>query len=213
VEWHHKRAEALEREWRWDAAAWHLARLGEAAGPEDRRRLAIIRSFVRTWRFAPEVRPWKGAESRTLDAMDPETLKKIAGSCRVSPPSRGLGPRIDFVVRYPEQGSLVMGYVLRAIRCDEARKVRLLAGADDTLRIWLNRREVFTSAELGPAIPDYSQVDVDLVTGENEILVEVGQSGGDWALFFRLEDPDGRWLHLDDDGRLERIAESGPSGL
>jgi hypothetical protein len=85
--------------------------------------------------------------------------------------------------------------------------VQFIAGSDDTLRVWLNGAEVFRLPELGPAILDYVRIPVELAAGENVLLVEVGQSGGDWGLYFRIEDSDGRRLYLDDNGRLEPLEE------
>ena len=63
-------------------------------------------------------------------------------------------------------------------------------------------------AALGPAFADQEKFEVDLRPGENEVLVEIGQSGGNWGMYFRLADPDGRLLALDDEGNLERLDES-----
>jgi hypothetical protein len=46
---------------------------------------------------------------------------------------------------------------------------------------------------------------VELRAGENRLLVEVSNAGGEWGLYLRLEDPEGRKLRLTDEGRLEPL--------
>jgi serine/threonine protein kinase/WD40 repeat protein len=206
--WHARRAAALEALLQWDATAWHIEQLGPAATREDRRRRARVRSFVQAWRFAREARTWRGAEDRRFDALDRDTLDAIAGAAASTPLVRSRGPFVDFLERYPESASLSLGYAVRTIVSTERRRVRFLSGSDDTLRVWLNGAEVHSLMELGPPIVDYVTIPVELAPGENLLLVEVGQSGGAWGLYFRIEDEDGRRLHLHDDGRLEPLDEN-----
>jgi hypothetical protein len=161
-----------------------------------------VRSWVRGWRFAPVARPWRGADLGVLDEIAPGELEAIIASTRTSRLERSTGPYIDFRLRYSDQNSLSLGHVLRVIRCREALRCRIFAGSDDTLRLWVNGVEVFADARLGPAFADYHDVPLQLAEGDNVLLVEVGQSGGDWGLFLRIEDEEGRPLVLTDDGDL-----------
>jgi hypothetical protein len=129
------------------------------------------------------------------------------GAAASTPLVRSRGPYIDLLERYPDQASLSLAHAIRTIVSPERRRVQFIAGSDDTLRVWLNGAEVFRLPELGPAILDYVRIPVELAAGENVLLVEVGQSGGDWGLYFRIEDSDGRRLYLDDNGRLEPLEE------
>ena len=205
--WHRRRAAALEALLQYDAAAWHIERLGTSANLEDRRRRARVRSHVGAWRFAPEALHWKSAAERRLDPLDRDAMQTIVGAASSAPLVHSRGPYIDLLERYPEQSSLSLAHALRTIVSPERRRVQFLAGSDDTLRVWLNGAEVFSLPELGPAVLDYVRIPVELTAGENVLLVEVGQSGGDWALYFRIEDSDGRRLYLDDSGRLEPLEE------
>ncbi|MBI4607022.1 MAG: protein kinase [Planctomycetes bacterium] len=195
--WHLERAKVLEGSFQWDAALWHLERAGG-----DARRASRLRSYVRAWRFAPRAEPWAGAETETLDLLDAKALSSILAGASASPLWRSRGPFIDFNLRYPESATLSRGYAIRTVRVAEPRRVRIVAGSDDSLRLWWNQREVYSLPYLGPAVDGYSEVEVDAAAGENSLLVEVGQSGGNWGLFLRLEDAEGRDLHLTDDDRL-----------
>ena len=205
VAWHREHAAALEALLQWGAASWHLEQLGAAATPEDRRRWNRVNSHIRAWRFAPAARPWLGANELVLDPLTPQTREEIMTAAKSAAVTRSRGPFIDFLAAYPESASLSLGYVLRTIRSDASRRVRFLAGCDDTLRVWLNSTEIYQLPELGNAVPDYATIDATLAPGDNELLVEVGQSGGAWGLYFRIEDEDGTRLHLDDEGRLQRL--------
>jgi serine/threonine protein kinase/WD40 repeat protein len=207
--WHRARAAALEGEHQWEAAAWHLSRLGPALSREDRRLEARLHRFVRAWRFAPRAFPWSGAAARSLDPLDPAEIEAIAAAAQAAKLIRYRGPYVDFLAQYPEDSTLVRGYCLRTIvNPDEGpRRIRILAGSDDTLRIWLDGRELLAFAQLGAAVADYLETEAELPKGESTLLVEVGQSGGDWGLYLRFEDAEGRALHLRDDGVLEPLEE------
>ena len=208
--WHRPRAAALEALLQYEAAAWHIERLGTSATREDRRRRARVQSYVQAWRFAPKARHWHGAADRRLDALDQDAIGAIARAAASTPLVRSRGSFVDFLERYPESASISLGYAVRTIVSPERRRVRLVAGSDDTLRVWLNGAEVHSLMEIGPPVVDYVTIPVELAPGDNVVLVEVGQSGAAWGLYFRIEDEDGRRLHLRDDGRLEPLDESTP---
>jgi hypothetical protein len=84
-------------------------------------------------------------------------------------------------------------------------KVKVFAGSDDSLRVWVIRLPVLKDLVLRGAMADQDSGMVDLQAGNNTVLVEVGNAGGGWGFYFRLEDEYGRRLRLTDEGRLEPI--------
>ena len=94
--------------------------------------------------------------------------------------------------------------------------MRILAGSDDSLRIWLNGVLIRSIPKTREATPDEDRIEGDRVAlrpGENRLLVEVSQRTGEWGLYLRLEDPDGTWLALTDQGELARLEGAGNGGL
>jgi hypothetical protein len=136
--------------------------------------------------------------------MDPGRLRAIEDSALAAPLVRSPGPLVDFQKQFPHRLDSA-GYAVRAIVVAQPRQVKVLAGSDDALRIWLNGERILAAALLRPAVPDEDQVVITLAAGENRLVVEVSQAYGAWLLCFRLEDESGRRLWLKDDGTLEPL--------
>ncbi|MHC4251847.1 MAG: hypothetical protein ACYS9X_22230 [Planctomycetota bacterium] len=165
--------------------------------------------FVTAWRFAPETKPWKNKQ-RFVN-MEEADVARIAASAAGAELVSSPGSVVDFAKRFPAgKRTNVAGYALRKIVSDARRRVKLLTGSDDALRVWLNGEIVVEKLALRGAKPDSESSEAELRRGENTLLVEVSQGVGDWALVLRIEDAGGRSLALDDDGRLEPLDE--PAG-
>ncbi|HAA74276.1 TPA: hypothetical protein DCE37_04050 [Candidatus Latescibacteria bacterium] len=70
------------------------------------------------------------------------------------------------------------------------REFRVI-GDDDQVAVWINGTEVHRNNRRGGAFPDEDVVPCQLESGWNQVLCEVGQNGGGWALYVRFNDPDG----------------------
>ena len=170
--------------------------------PRDRRLDELIAgAYARTWRFAPSATPWTDREA--FPVMTDDRLKSITARARGAAPFVSPRARIDFLSRFPD-GPIedAAGYAVATVRSEKARKIRILTGSDDALRVWLNGRLVISKLELRIAKPDSESAEVELPAGESVILAEVCQGGGDWALYLRFTDDNGRPLVQDKDGRL-----------
>lgn len=170
---------------------------------------ALLRGpYVRRWQFAPTPRPW--ANHAAFVPLTADDVSEIVAAARKADLSSAAddGPFVDFAAHFPEgQRTNVAGYALRIIRADQPTGVKLYTGSDDALRVWLNGRLILERLVLRSASPDADVCTADLQAGENVLLVEVSQAGGDWGLILRLEDADGRDLYLTDDGRLVPVPE------
>ncbi len=163
--------------------------------------------FVTKWQFAGVTVPWQDANS--LPAVDAAKLAEIEASAGRAKLAASAGPYVDFAAT-SGLGSRqrVAGYAMREIRTDSARRIRLLTGSDDSLRMWLNGRQVAGVLALRTAKADAEMTDVNLRAGTNRLLVEVGQAGGAWGLMLRVTDDKGNKLELTDDGMLRAAAEA-----
>ncbi len=156
---------------------------------------------MNVWRFAPEARAWK--DKRRFVKMDAADVARIAASAARAEFVSSAGAIVDFAKRFPaNKRTDVAGYALRKIVSRAPRRVKLLTGSDDALRVWLNGKLVTEKLALRGAEVDSESSTAELRRGDNALLVEVSQGSGDWALCLRLTDEAGRSLALGDDGRL-----------
>jgi hypothetical protein len=204
-ELHLRRADQLEGEENLEGARWHLERAAELGEKVDTSRLLGFEEFVRAWPIPEETRPWEdhGAfvfKSETRDEV--KAIEELALRARLS---RSAGSFVDFILLSPRRTEDVVAYALRTIDCDAPRNIRILAGNDDALRIWVNARPVLERLVLRGAMADQESCTANLASGVNRVLVEVSNAGGGWGFYFRLEDESGRKLRLTGEGKLEPL--------
>ena len=84
----------------------------------------------------------------------------------------------------------VVGYAKTTFHCPEARLVQLGAGSDDNCKIWLNDELVMTrTTPATNGILDYEPV--ELLQGENTLLIKVANKSGGWGFALDFFDKDG----------------------
>ena len=62
-------------------------------------------------------------------------------------------------------------------------------GSDDYIKVWLNGEQSSADDAVRPAAPDQDQATLKLKPGKNQLLVKVGNIGGDWAVYVAPELP------------------------
>lgn len=83
-------------------------------------------------------------------------------------------------------------YALGSVKVagESERKLLLLLGSDDSVRVWLNGKAVHSNPAKRGVKPDEDSVEVALQPGWNDVLVKVAQFAGDWGLSLRLAEAD-----------------------
>jgi hypothetical protein len=171
----------------------------------------ISGNFIRTWHFSKVTQPWSGPPA--FAAVDAAKLKEIVDSALQCPAVTSPNSLIDVAERFPpDKRENVAGYAVRKLKSDKVRKVRVLTGSDDALRVWLNGRLVQTVAANREAKPDSESCDVALPKGESTLVAEVSQGNGGWGLYLRLQDEKGAQLAVAGDGRVVRWPDPNCSG-
>lgn len=89
-------------------------------------------------------------------------------------------------------GASRTAYVQTRVRAARAGPARLLVGSDDSVRAWLNGREVLDRKVLRGCRPGEDQVPVALREGENTLLLKVCQASGAWGFAASFDDGAGR---------------------
>jgi len=158
--------------------------------------------FVRSWRFAAVTAPWN--DKGSFVPVDAPRLAAVEASAAKAKLSTSPSAMVDFSAHFPpSRRANVAAYAVRTLRCKATRKVKILTGSDDALRVWLNGKLVLQRLALRAAEADQDSALVELRKGDNQLVVEVSQGIGGWGLILRIEDPAARKLLLTDAGQLQ----------
>jgi hypothetical protein len=156
---------------------------------------------VQAWRIAPDRPAW--TNTAAFVPCPPETREAILARAKAAPLVISGRMVIDLRKLLPgDRNDNCAAYAMRTIQCKRPRKVKILTGSDDALRIWVNGKLVQEVLKCREAKPDSEQVMVSLKAGKNDILVESSQASGYWGYCFRITDEDGNPLELAENGTL-----------
>lgn len=89
---------------------------------------------------------------------------------------------------YPKE--LVVAYAVTYIYASEPRKVLFFLGTDDGGKVFLNGKEVYRFSGLRMAEPDQAEVELNLKSGWNSLLLKVENNLGGFGFYGRLLDHD-----------------------
>ena len=133
----------------------------------------------------PDKGPWLAGED-VVSWQDLHSTESMVSLKNIALPSRGIiaGPP-----------SSVCAYVACTIEPSEPRRVaavKLAVGSDDGYKLWLNGKLVGQLEDCRAAAADQEVYPVQLVKGENRILLKVFQSVGGWAFCVRFLDSQGK---------------------
>lgn len=76
-------------------------------------------------------------------------------------------------------------YFFRVITASRARKLAVSLGSDDSIKLWLNGKLQFENKTQRGVTPDEDKVDLELVAGENQLLIKIINGQGESGFFFR----------------------------
>lgn len=111
---------------------------------------------------------------------------------------------------FPEKTAAV-AYLYRAIHSPGALQLPIWLGSDDTLTVWLNGEKIHEENVYRACAPDQVRLVLGLRPGVNHLLLKIGQGDGEWAFYFRAEEPQQPITH-----RFEDVSAQvglGPAGL
>lgn len=83
-------------------------------------------------------------------------------------------------------------YLRTSIRVEKASSVTIRLGSDDAIRVWLNGKLVHDNKALRSLAPNQDEVKLDLLAGENRLLIKVVNASGPDGAFFGMGDLAGR---------------------
>jgi putative membrane-bound dehydrogenase-like protein len=147
--------------------------------PELRKIFGSIRS-IQDWKvvgpFPKNERP-PFPLNRPIDTSKPIMFdgKALAWQSVHAPESTGA---VDLNKLF--EGGDRSAFAYAEVQSDTARPARMAVGSDDTLRVWLNGKEVYKHDSDRGFDADTDTVDIKLNKGANRIVIRCGNSGGPW---------------------------------
>ena len=75
-------------------------------------------------------------------------------------------------------------YLYRTVQVDSARSLEVSLGSDDSFRLWLNGKLVAEKKVIRGVAPDQDKTRLELVEGENKLLMKVVNGDGGYGFYF-----------------------------
>lgn len=85
------------------------------------------------------------------------------------------------------QGENAATYIFRTIKVQTPRLAMLSLGSDDGLQVWMNGRRVLAKDVARGVAADQDRALVQLVAGENRLLLKVNNGAAGYGFYFRLQ--------------------------
>ena len=85
------------------------------------------------------------------------------------------------------QGDRSAYYLFRTLEVDWPQPVTLLFGSDDSIRVWVDGKEVLNNEVTRGVARDQERVVVDLAEGSHELLVKICNGAGGFGFYFNLQ--------------------------
>jgi hypothetical protein len=76
-------------------------------------------------------------------------------------------------------------YLHREIECNRAMELPISLGSDDSLTVWLNGQKLIAENVARACAADQNRAVLKLKAGKNNLLLKIGQGGGEWAFYFK----------------------------
>jgi len=146
--------------------------------------------MVTVWKIAG---PYSKEGVNGLDLFDvafaPEKQKSFRAWETLAIPEGGFGgDHIDFNQLYKQDHCVV--YLKTEVFFDEAQTVKLEAGSDDGLKVWLNGQLAYENDQERGHVQGSDIFDVDVKKGWNTIMFKVNQGVGGWGASLFIADTD-----------------------
>ncbi|MCH2103106.1 MAG: PSD1 and planctomycete cytochrome C domain-containing protein [Planctomycetes bacterium] len=78
-------------------------------------------------------------------------------------------------------------YLTRTIECERAQTTTISLGSDDSIKVWLNGKEVFANDVGRGVTADQDQATLELPAGESQLLLKIVNGGGPMGYYFKMK--------------------------
>jgi hypothetical protein len=93
------------------------------------------------------------------------------------------GRIFDLTRLYPRHRTNAVAYLYHRFESPVAFRMLVSLGSDDTLSVFFNGKRLLHEPYYRAAAADQDFVELDIQRGPNELLLKIGQAGGDWAVY------------------------------
>ena len=93
-----------------------------------------------------------------------------------------------------EKADWSVAYGLINIESAEQKQVQFRTGSNESIKIWLNGKEVWRLNRIQDAIIDDQITNVTLRPGRNQVLLKICNRGGNWGFYFRVTNKEGKGI-------------------
>ena len=76
-------------------------------------------------------------------------------------------------------------YLYRTVECAADMSVTLSLGSDDSIRVWVNRKQVLNKKVLRGVAPDQEKITVAFRKGRNDLLMKIVNGVGEYGFYFK----------------------------
>lgn len=148
-----------------------------------------LRTMLVTQSETSEMGPWwqigpikKDGRQAFDQDLGPE--KRIDLDAKIGELAWTQNPQLKDGAVYPLGESVGATYFYRSIESSSKRKVRLSLGSDDAIKVFHNGKEVLANFAARAAAADQEKLEIELVPGENDLLVKIVNTGGIGGFYF-----------------------------
>ncbi|MGB9876197.1 MAG: TIM-barrel domain-containing protein [bacterium] len=138
--------------------------------------------------YPPEEWLGKGIPTNLMDVEE----KRSRWSIPRIDESTGSAPVYIDLTEYFGRRNNVVAYAFTYVYSPEETDAQILLGSDDGCVLWLNGERIYAYLSPRVAKPDEDKVPVHLKKGWNEVVLKIGQLGGDWGFYLRILGKDGK---------------------
>lgn len=92
------------------------------------------------------------------------------------------------VINFAYSGAGDTTYLYRKIHATEPTELALSLGSDDTITVWLNRKQVLRNKAARGAAADQEKISVSLAAGDNDLLIKICNNSGPTGYYFKAGD-------------------------
>ena len=98
-----------------------------------------------------------------------------------------IGSIVD-LKRFKQSDNCVI-YLYHEINAPKALSLPVSLGSDDSIKVWLNGKNLVSDNAVRPAAPDQDQATLKLKPGKNQLLLKIGNIAGGWEVYVAPELP------------------------
>lgn len=174
-----------------------------SSAPNGGREVAKQLGFITSWNIAGPF-PWNAEDGFTRNHINAPNVDLNAIYTIANGDKRGWmhhetgGPDgIVHLIGILDGATQATAYAHATVQVAETTEALVRMGSDDGVKAWVNGKVVHENAVDRGLLVDQDIAPITLKAGSNDILIEVTQGAGGWAICARLTDANGRPLDFE----------------